>query len=256
MENLEWQQFLLAAGAALLAGLVNALAGGGTLISFPALMAIGVPAVAANVTSTVALFPGYLGATFAQRGDLRDQKHRLLVYLPAGALGGLIGGFLLLNSGERLFRSLVPYLILLASALLAAGDWIRGWVNRPSGRGEASAGSAVLAALPVGLAGIYGGYFGAGLSVIVLAVLGVTVNDSLTRLNALKQSISFSVNVIAAALFVFSEQVVWPLVIVMAVSALIGGVLGGKLAGRVKPATLRWIVVTTGVVVAILYFLR
>lgn len=256
MENLGWQQFILVSVAALLAGLVNALAGGGTLISFPALMAAGVPAVMANVTSTVALFPGYLGATFAQRGDLRGQKQRLLVYLPAGALGGLIGGILLLNSGERLFRSLVPYLILLASALLAAGDWIRAWVNRRTTGKPAGSGGAVLAALPVGLAGIYGGYFGAGLSVIVLAVLGVTVNDSLTRLNALKQFIAFSVNVTAAVLFMFSEQVIWPLALVMAVSALIGGMLGGKLAGRVKPTTLRWIVVATGVIVSIMYFIR
>lgn len=253
---MEWQQYILVAVSALLAGLVNALAGGGTLISFPALMAIGVPAVAANVSNTVALFPGYLGATLAQRGDLRDQKKRLLVYLPFGALGGLIGGILLLNSGERLFRSLVPYLILLASLLLAAADRIRAWVNRRSAGERPQLHSLALSVLPVGLAGVYGGYFGAGLSVIVLAVLGVTINDSLTRLNALKQSIAFSVNIAAAVLFVFSKQVVWPVVLVMAVSALVGGVLGGKLAGRVKPATLRWIVVTTGIVVSILYFIR
>jgi uncharacterized membrane protein YfcA len=109
--------------------------------------------------------------------------------------------------------------------------------------------------LPVGLAAIYGGYFGAGLSVIVLAVLGLTLDDSLTRLNALKQGISFSVNIAAALFFLFSGQVVWSAVLVMAVGALVGGVLGGRLAGRIKPSTLRWIVVAIGVVVAVIYLL-
>ena len=109
---------------------------------------------------------------------------------------------------------------------------------------------------PSGLAAIYGGYFGAGLSVIVLAALGLTFEDSLTRLNALKQLIGFSVNVAAAIFFLFSGKVVWIAALVMAVGALIGGVLGGRLAGRVKPATLRWMVVSIGIVVSIIYFVR
>ena len=108
----------------------------------------------------------------------------------------------------------------------------------------------------MGLAAIYGGYFGAGLSVIVLAVLGLTLEDTLTRLNALKQIFAFSVNAAAAIFFVFSGRVVWPAAAIMAVGALIGGVLGGRLAGRVKPSTLRWMVVSVGVIVAIIYFVR
>lgn len=253
---MEWYQYLLVMLSALGAGFVNALAGGGTLISFPMLVAVGLPAVAANVTNTVALVPGYLGATFAQAKDLREQKTRLLFFVPAGVIGGVIGGILLLNTGERLFRSLVPFLILLASLLLAISDRVRAWLNRQS-RGEmSSTHSAALAALPVGLAAIYGGYFGAGLSVIVLAVLGITLNDSLTRLNALKQAISFSVNVAAAIFFVFSGQVVWPVALVMAVSAMVGGMLGGRLAGRVKPSTLRWVVVGVGIIISVFYFIR
>ena len=110
--------------------------------------------------------------------------------------------------------------------------------------------------LPVSLAAVYGGYFGAGLSVIVLSALGLTLEDTLTRLNALKQAVAFSVNVAAAIFFIFSGKVVWPVALVMAVGALIGGTLGGKLAGRVKPATLRWTVVTIGVVISIIYFVR
>jgi uncharacterized membrane protein YfcA len=253
---MEWYQYLFVVVSALAAGFVNALAGGGTLISFPALVAVGLPAVAANITNTVALVPGYLGATFAQMKDLRDQKTRLLYFIPAGVIGGIVGGILLLNTGERLFRSLIPFLILLASLLLAVSDKVRGWLNRQAGRGNSAAQSALLAALPVGLAAVYGGYFGAGLSVIVLAVLGITVNDNLTRLNALKQIIAFSVNVSAAVFFLFSGQVVWSLALVMAVSALLGGMLGGRVAGRVKPAVLRWVVVGIGLIISVLYFIR
>ncbi len=253
---MEWYQYLLVMASALAAGFVNALAGGGTLISFPALIAVGLPAVAANVTNTVALVPGYLGATFAQSKDLRDQRTRLIYLVPAAVIGGLVGGILLLNTGEKLFRELVPFLILLASLLLAASDWVRGWLNRQSKDPVTAARSAALAALPVGLAAIYGGYFGAGLSVIVLAVLGITLNDNLTKLNALKQAISFSVNVAAAVFFVFSGKVDWLVALVMAVSALVGGMLGGRVAGRVKPSTLRWVVVVIGIAISIIYFIR
>ena len=110
--------------------------------------------------------------------------------------------------------------------------------------------------LPVGLASVYGGYFGVGLSVIVLAVLGLVLTDNLTRLNALKQAVAFSVNVAAAIFFLFSGQVVWSAAAVMAVGALLGGVIGGKLAGRIKPITLRRVVVTIGIIVSILYFIN
>ena len=115
---------ILIALAAVAAGAINALAGGGTLITFPALTAIGVPAVAANVTNTVALSPGYLGATLAQKADILDQRRRLWLLVPA-ALGGLTGGLLLLNTSEKLFRDLVPFLILLASLLLAIQEPLR-----------------------------------------------------------------------------------------------------------------------------------
>lgn len=248
--------YVLVALAALAAGAVNALAGGGTLITFPALLAIGVPSVAASMTNTVALCPGYFGATLAQAADLRGQEKRLRFLLPAGAMGGILGGLLLANSGERLFSTLVPYLILLASGLLAIQDPLRAWLLRRT-KGNGSDGvSETWAWLPVGLASVYGGYFGAGLSVIVLAVLGLTLDDTLTRLNGLKQAISLSVNVAAAIFFLFSGQVIWSLALVMAVGSLLGGVLGGRLASRVKPAVLRWTVVSIGFIVGIIYLLR
>ena len=254
--DIPWYSYIVAGLAAVVAGMVNALAGGGTLITFPILTALGLPAVVANVTNTVALCPGYLGGIIAQRTDLLKQKQHLWWYVPAGALGGLIGGVLLFTSGERVFRILVPYLILLASGLLALSDPLRAWVLRRVGKGRSAASLAALGAVPVALAAVYGGYFGAGLSVIVLAVLGLFLSDSLTELNALNQAVSFSVNVAAAIFFIFSGKVVWPVALVMAVGALLGGNLGGRVAGRVKPAVLRWLVVGIGVVVAVIYFIK
>jgi len=261
---MEWYSYLLVGLAAMAAGAVNALAGGGTLITFPILTAVGIPAVAANITNTVALCPGYLGATLAQMNELRDQKRRLWLYIPTAVLGGLVGGFLLLNTGEKVFRQLVPFLILLASLLLAISDPLRAWMLRRIGKNGASAAdkassAATVAAwgiLPVGLAAVYGGYFGAGVSVIILAVLGLVLGDSLTKLNALKQVISFSTNIAAAVFFLFSGNVVWPVALVMMACALVGGSLGGRLAGRIKPSQLRWVVVVIGVVVAVYYLVR
>lgn len=247
--------YIFAALAALAAGAVNALAGGGTLITFPVLTFLGVPAVAANVTNTVALCPGYFGGTLAQIKDLRDQTKRLWLLMPASVIGGVVGGFLLLRTGEKLFTELVPYLILLACVLLAIQDPVRAWLTRRMAEGQ-GAKLEQMSWLPVGLASIYGGYFGAGLSVIVLSALGLTLEDSLTRLNALKQAVAFAVNVAAAIFFIFSGQVLWTVALVMAVGALIGGNLGGRLAGKIKPSTLRWTVVTIGVLVAIIYLVR
>lgn len=248
-------EYVLAALAALAAGAVNALAGGGTLITFPMLTFLGVPAVTANVTNTVALCPGYFGGTLAQRDDLRGQTQRLWQIVPASIVGGVLGGFLLLQTGEALFRELVPYLILLASGLLAIQDFVRAWLARRLVKGQGT-GLENWTWLPVGLASIYGGYFGAGLSVIVLSALGLTIEDSFTRLNALKQAVAFTVNVAAAVFFLFSGQVLWPATVVMAVGALIGGMLGGRLAGRIKPSMLRWTVIVIGVIISVIYFLR
>lgn len=246
---------LFAALAALAAGAINALAGGGTLITFPVLTFLGAPAVSANITNTVALCPGYFGGILAQANDLKDQKKRLWLLMPASVIGGVLGGFLLLRTGEKLFTDLVPYLILLACLLLAIQDPVRAWLTRRMTEGHGPKLEA-LTWLPVSFASIYGGYFGAGLSVIVLSALGLTLEDSLTRLNALKQAAAFAVNAAAATYFLFSGHVLWTVALIMAVGALLGGWLGGKLAGKIKPSTLRWTVVTIGVVVAVVYFVR
>jgi hypothetical protein len=147
----------------------------------------------------------------------------------------------------------VPFLILLAAGLLAAQQPLHAWVARREGHSRSSKAHEMLIVVPVALAAVYGGYFGGGLSVIVIAVLGLVLDDSLTRLNALKQILSFSINTAAAVYFLFSGQVVWSVALVMAVSSLIGGVLGGRLAGWIRPVVLHWIVVSAGVVIAVLY---
>ncbi|MFM9125364.1 MAG: sulfite exporter TauE/SafE family protein [Actinomycetota bacterium] len=247
-------QLALAGLAALAAGIVNALAGGGTLISFPMLIALGVPPVSANVTNTVALVPGYLGGAVAQRADLDRQGRRLRVLLPAAALGGLVGAALLLLTPERVFEVLVPVLILAAVAVLALGDSVKRRVaERISQAADGAPEHLVGPAVGVVLAAIYGGYFGGGLGIIVLAVLGVILVDTLTRLNAVKQVTSLVVNAVAAGVFVLFGDVVWSAAAVMLVCAVVGGFLGGTLASRVPARVLQRIVLVIGVAVAIGY---
>jgi uncharacterized membrane protein YfcA len=249
-------ELLAAAAAAGAAGAVNALAGGGTLISFPALLALGVPPLAANVTNAIALCPGYFGATLAQRSNLQGQSAVLRWVLPAAIVGGLLGALVLLRTGERVFTALVPWMILFACALLAVQERVRAVVVRRLARPGHAVLSPAWTAVPVLLAAVYGGFFSAGMSVIVLAALGLTLDDTLTRLNAVKQIAAFSINVTAAVFFLASDHVIWPLVPVMALGALIGGTLGGRLAAQVNPTTLRWTVVVIGTAVAIVYFLK
>jgi hypothetical protein len=240
----------LVAGAAVAGGIVNAIAGGGSLITFPALVASGVPSVVASLTNTVAMCPGYLGGTWAQRRDLAGQRARATKILPGAALGGVAGALLLLHTGEAAFDVIVPFLLVFAAVLLALQPKLRIWL---AGK---HAGGAVLAAIAVALAAVYGGYFGAGLGVIVLAALAVVFDDDLIRLNALKQTISLAVNVAAALVFVGSGRVDWPAALVMAIGSLAGGVAGGTLASRVPASALRAVVVVIALAVAAYYFAK
>jgi uncharacterized membrane protein YfcA len=218
--------FVLAGLAAVAAGAINALAGGGTLITFPTLLALGVSPISANVTNTVALCPGFMGGILAQFKDLRGQRRRVWTFLAVSAAGGVVGSILLLRTGERAFMALVPFLILAASCLLAVQGLTRMWLSRRSVSAEAKPGSETGALILVGLAAIYGGYFGVAMSVVVLSLLGLMIRDTLTRLNAIKQTVAFGANGAAAVLFVFSGKVLWTTALVMAVGALIGGTPG------------------------------
>jgi len=164
-------EIAIAGLSAFAAGIVNALAGGGTLISFPTLIAIGIPEVTANITNTVALCPGYLGGTIAQKEDLIGQKRRLWLLVPAGIIGGITGAVLLIIISDQVFRVLVPFMILFAALMLAVQEPVKKRIRvHYRERGEIKEGTKK-AVVPVALTAVYGGYFGAGQSVIVLSVL-------------------------------------------------------------------------------------
>jgi uncharacterized membrane protein YfcA len=243
-------ELLLLFFAAIAAGFFNALAGGGSIFTFPVLVAVGVPPVTANVTNTVALCPGYVGGVLAQRRDLANQEGRMLALLPVAALGGIVGAWLLTRTSDAAFRGLVPFVVLGACLLLALQDKIRAMLQRRFARiGLAWAIPAVF------LAAIYGGFFGVALSVMYLAMLGVAIADTLTRLNALKQAMSLACNIAAALYFAIGASVVWSACGAMAAGALLGGWVGGRVAGRVPEPTLRLVVITIGLIVAAMFAL-
>jgi uncharacterized membrane protein YfcA len=244
---------LVAGLAAIGAGVVNAVAGGGTLISFPVLTAVGVPAIRANATNTVSLCPGYVGGTFAQRDDLPGKRHSLRPRVVTALFGGLAGSILLILSSEAVFRSIVPFLILAACLLLAAQDRMRSWLLSRSRGGRSHV---VLEVAAVAVASIYGGYFGAGLGIMLIAVLGLFSDFAFNKLNAVKQMLSFVVNVSAALFLMFSGKVEWTVVAVMAPASLLGGHIGGQVASSLPPKPMRVGVIVFGVAVALIYLFK
>ncbi|MFL6186901.1 MAG: sulfite exporter TauE/SafE family protein [Actinomycetes bacterium] len=260
MSGLQPAQLLLLAAAALVAGAVNAVAGGGSLLSFPALLAVGYPALTANVTNSVALTPGYLGGTVGYRRELAGQRRRILALGVTSAIGAVVGAFLLLVSSPALFERIVPWLIFLACGLLAAQPRLARLVRElradpdgraePAGRAGLDGHTAALLAAQF-LAAAYGAYFGAGVGIMMLAILGIFVADTLQRLNALKGLLSLLVAVIAAVAFALFADVRWVAVAVMAVASLVGGQLGVVLARRLNDQVLRWLVIAFGVAVGL-----
>src|SRR5215218_8460441 len=255
--SLEPAQLLLLATAALVAGAVNAVAGGGSLLSFPALLAVGYPALTANVTNSVALTPGYLGGTVGYRRELAGQRARILALGATSATGAVVGAFLLLVSSAALFERIVPLLIFLACGLLAAQPRLARLVRErredPDG-GPAPAGRAGLDGHTVALFAaqfLAAAYFGAGVGIMMLAILGIFVADSLQRLNALKGLLSLLVAVVAAVAFALFADVSWVAVAVMAAASLLGGQLGVFLARRLNDQALRWLVIAFGVTVGV-----
>jgi uncharacterized membrane protein YfcA len=256
---LEPAQIALLAGAGLLAGAVNAVAGGGSLISFPALLAVGYPALTANVTNAVALTPGYFGGTLGYRRELEGQRRRILALGATSAAGAVLGAFLLVVSSAEFFERVVPFLIFLACGLLAAQTRLARLVQRRregrEGREGGSPAGRDPHTLPLFaaqfLAAIYGAYFGAGVGIMMLAILGIFLVDNLQRLNALKGLLSLLINGIAAVYFILFADVRWVAVAIMAVTSLLGGQLGVVLARRLNDQALRWLVIAFGVAVGL-----
>ena len=245
----------LLAVAGLVAGAVNAVAGGGSLISFPALLAVGYPSVQANVTNTVALFPGYAGSVAGGRTELDGLGPRIRSLAVACVLGGVAGAVLLLTTPSEVFRRVVPFLVLLACGLLLVQPRLKAVVQRRTGDGGAAHGSVPLQAT-VFLASVYGAYFGAGLGVLLLGLLGVFLAERLQQVNALKNVISLVVNSVALVAFGLFGPVAWSAVLVVALASLAGGYGGARVARRIPSGVLRLAVVAYGVVIAVVLLVR
>ncbi len=241
---------LLLAVAGFVAGALNAAAGGGSLISFPALIAVGYPPLVANVTNNVAVVPGYLTGATGYREGLRGQRRRILPLTVASAFGGLLGVALILFSSQAVFESIVPFLVLAACALLAAQPVI----GRYLGRRSAAPGPGAL--IGQTLVAVYGGYFAAALGVGVLAVLGLFFEDSLQRLNALKAFLQLVIGAVAAVGYALLTPVAWVPVAIIGVASVAGGEVGARLAQRVSDRALRAGVVAYGLVAAAWLFFR
>jgi len=243
----------LLAGAGLAGGAINAVAGGGSLIVFPALVATGFDTLVANVTNSVALWPGYLGGVVGFRRELAGQGARVGALSVAAAVGSAAGCALLLSTPASAFDVVVPFLVLFASLLLAVQPRVARLVGQPTGDHRDSARILYPAVL---LAAVYGGYFGGALGVILLGTLALTVHDSLRRLNALKGALSLVVATVTVFAFSAFGPVDWAAVAVVAPASLLGGFAGARLARRLDDRLLRWCVVAFGIVVAVVLFLR
>lgn len=248
--------FLLVAG--LVSGAVNAVAGGGSLLLFPALLAAGLPPLSANVTNSVAQWPGYAGTVIGARAELRGQRARLASTAGVAVFGAGIGCLLLLVLPGSVFNAVVPALVVLASLLLALSPRLRRWIGAPlpaSPEGSARDRRGVL--LPaVFLASIYGGYFGGALGVILISVLSLTAHDKLMRLNAVKAVLSLAVATVTLVIFGVGAPVRWGAVALLAPTTLLGGFLGARLARVLPEAALRWSVVLLGLAVGVYLFLK
>lgn len=239
----------LVAVAALLGSAVNAVAGGGSLLSFPALLLAGYSPLLANVTNTVGMVLGYAGGTTAYRAELRGQWRRVRDLGIVGGLGAVLGAFLLTKTRASVFEAIVPWLILAGSALTALQPLIARGRGHPHPAGERGA-HPVLGVL-VFAYGVWGAFFGVGLGVMLVAALGLFIDDDLQRLNALKGVLSLVMNLIAALYFAAFATVAWGAALLMLPAALVGGFSGVALARRLPATALRVVVVLIGVAVSI-----
>jgi len=236
---------LLVVLAGLGAGFVNGVAGGGTLISFPVLLALGVPAIRANVTSTIGIWPGYLGGAAGFRHEVRSQTDRLRQLAPAALGGAALGAVLLLVTPSTSFSRVAPYLILASCVLFAAQPFL---AKRLAQRSDKSL--MLVAYAGTFLACVYGAYFGAGLGVLLLAVLGIAIPDSLANTSALRSTLSLGVNILAAIVFAAVAHVEWVYAGILAISCLFGGYAGARFALKVPRTPLRILIILVGLAAA------
>ena len=248
---------LLAFGAAFLAGAINSVAGGGTLVSFPALIWLGLPSTIANATSTVAIWPGSLGGMLGFRENLRGMERRMYVLIAPSLVGGIAGAILLRLTPTSVFDRLVPLLILFATCLFMAQDAVQRMLRIGSDTGARRSSQWFTGALAFQLVvGLYGGYFGAGLGIMMLAALSIIGLTDIHQMNGLKNLLALCINGVAALYFVWKGMVYWPDVIVMAIGAIVGGVGGAGIAKRLGRVAVRRVVIAVGLVMAVKLMLR
>jgi uncharacterized membrane protein YfcA len=242
--------------AAFAAGAINSVAGGGSLISFPALIAAGYSAKTANVTNTVALWPGYLGGSVNYRGELRRQRRRVLVLMLPAVLGALAGSAILLTTSADTFEVIVPFLVLFASGLMFFQERLTRFAadHHLHSRGGDHVPVALLAITFIGA--VYGAYFGAGMSIVMLAFLAILLPDDMQHSNALKGMLALIINAVAVLYFAAFGPVEWRPAVLMAVAALAGGYLGVYVARALGTVWLRRAVVVYGVIVSIVLLVR
>jgi uncharacterized membrane protein YfcA len=244
---------LIAAGVAMAAGVINSIAGGGSLILFPTLVALGLGTVAANVTNSVAQWPGYLGGVAGFRAEYAGQRSRLLRFGLVAVLGGTAGSVLLLTTPSEAFDVVVPVLVLLASLLLAVQPILTARLRREEdGRPHRDPAWLYLALF---FATLYGGYFGGALGVILVGVLGVALHR-LKLANALKSALSAVSATVTLVVFGLFGPIHWGVVAVAAPASLVGGFLGARIATRIPTTPLRIFIVVFGVAVSVYLFLR
>ena len=236
------------------AGVLNAVAGGGTFLTLPALIWLGVPPVAANATATLTALPGYVGSAWAFRNDLRAQGNLTLPWvLVASVVGALLGAALLILTSDRAFESLIPWLMLLATGLFAIGPALTRSLRK---RGIPAAGP-TLCFVIFGAVAIYGGYFNGGLGIMLLAAMGVLGYSDLHAMNGLKNVLSAVLSMTSAVAFVATGLIVWSAAVPMALSAALGGYIGARLSKKVpNQDDLRRFITLVGLTMAIVFFLN
>lgn len=246
----------VAFAAAFLAGAINSVAGGGTLVSFPALIWLGLDSVTANATSTVAIWPGTVGSIWGYRRELRQAEARFRVLIVPSLVGGIIGALLLRWTPPAIFDRLVPFLILFATLLFMAQEPVQRMLKTADAEGHKSTRWLVGALLFQLAVGIYGGYFGAGIGILMLAALSILGLSDIHEMNSLKVVFGGSINGIAAAYFIWARMVYWPDVLIMAIAAIVGGYGGAGVARKLGRTTVRRIVIAIGFGMAVSLFIR
>lgn len=237
----------LVAVAGLAAGVVNGVAGGGTMVSFPSLLALGYPALTANMTSTVGIWPGYVGGIAGFREEIGDQRRTVVALAPAAVVGAACGAVLLLTTSQALFAHLAPWLVLGATVLFAVQPIVSRGLAHVSGHHPTRR---VLMQGGTFVTSVYGGYFGAGMGVLLLAVLGIALPDTLVRSSGLRAALSVVVNAVAALVFIARGTLVWDVVGLLAAGSLVGGWVGSTVARRLPAPALRAVVVVIGAATA------